>query len=404
MESIREDLLDGELFTSGDFEASTDNLNKDAVLAVVEVLCEALPERRAEVLRATFEHTWVEWEGKRREVVRGSMMGNLLSFVVLCLLNKICLDRARQRTLDCGPLYRRALVNGDDLFFAGSEHVYEAWLKETAEVGFVINVSKTMRSARWGDLNSTTYDFKSSAFVRRLCFGFLGTDSWKEPEGSVIGPLFDLVSQLKFSTSAWLLNTYQVQCIFSRVDPPLSIIPRRWWQFLVKKRWFRNTFSLPERECEILGAERKLPLILGPPLKDSYPELEKNLKRLERKVTRYYVSVWRGRTCPPVEKKKRKVPPPKRSAYPNIRLSRGAPQWRRLWCEPVLELLKRRSPDLFEWSNPDWLADQPNLTTYVPLKRHATRPCAYPFGPPSTFLADAIPVIDDWGTYYIVQG
>nr|WAK77890.1 MAG: hypothetical protein [Botourmiaviridae sp.] len=405
MESVAGDLLDGELFTSGDFEASTDNLNKDAVLAVVEVLCEALPERRAAVLKETFEHTWVEWEGRRREVVRGSMMGNLLSFVVLCLLNKICLDRARQHVEDCGPLYRRALVNGDDLFFAGTEQTYAAWLEETSKIGFVINVAKTMRSARWGDLNSTTYDFKSGRFVRRLCFGFLGTDSWKEPEGTVVGSLFDLVGQLKFSTSAWLLNTYQVQCIFSRVSPPLSLFPRRWWQFLVKKRWFRNILSLPEREVQAFGTERKLPLVLGPPLKDSTPELEARLAKLARVVTRVAVGSWRGKLCFPVKKKIGKCPPPKRGAYPNIRLSRGAPVWRRLWSEPVLNFIEHSNPELFDYSNPNWISDQPHLTTHLPLKRSAIRPCAYSFGPPYLLLPDCVPYVSDEGSTVLrVQG
>nr|UUW21007.1 MAG: putative RNA-dependent RNA polymerase [Hangzhou botourmia-like virus 1] len=405
METIRSDRKSGELFTSGDFEASTDNLNKDAVLAVVDVLAEALPERRASVLKATFERTWVEWEGQRREVVRGSMMGNLLSFVVLCLLNKVCLDRARQRTLGSGPLYRAALVNGDDLFFAGTEQTYAAWLEETAKVGFVINVSKTMRSDRWGDLNSTTYDFKSGRFVRRLCFGFLGTDSWKEPEGSVVGPLFDLVGQLKFSTAAWLLNTYQVQLIFTRVTPPLSSIPRRWWQFLVKKRWFRNTFSLPERDCVTTGTERKLPLILGPPLVESSPEIEAKISRMERKVTRMVVNEWRGKLCTPINRKVKKCAPPKRNACPNVRLSRGTPQWRRLWSEPVLRFLESRCPYLFEWNRPDWIAEQPGLTTFIPLRRTAIRPSAYNFSPTSTLLPDCVPIVlDDGSTVLRVQG
>jgi hypothetical protein len=403
MRSVALDAKEGELFTSGDFEASTDNLNKDAVLAVVEVLCEALPDRRARVLRDTFEHTWVDWEGERREVVRGSMMGNLLSFVVLCLLNKICLDRARQRTEGCGPLYRRALVNGDDLFFSASERVYHAWLEETSRVGFVINRSKTMRSARWGDLNSTTYDFRAGRFVRRLCFGFLGTDTWKEPEGSVVGPLFDLVGQLKFSTSAWLLNTYQVQCIFTRIRPSLSSFPRRWWQFLVKKRWFRNTFSIDDREPEVSGTERKMPLVLGPPLRESTPALEAKISRMERWVTRKAVSMWRGHLCAPVKKNVKKCPPPKRTACLNIRLSRGAPVWRRLWNEPVLRLLESRSPEIFEWNNPVWITDQPHLTTFVPLKRSAIR--AIPFSPAPSLLQDCVPLIlDDGSTVLRVQG
>lgn len=254
-------------------------------------------------------------------------------------------------------------------------------------------------------MNSTTYDFKSGRFVRRLCFGFLGTDSWKEPEGSLVGSLFDLVRHLRFSTAAWLLNTYQVQCIFSRTRPPLSIIPRRWWQFLVKKRWFRNVFSLPEEIVEETGSERKLPLVLGPPLAESSDMLEAKIKKMARKVTRWAVNEWRGHLCAPVRKQVRKRPPPKRNACLNVRLSRGVPQWKRLWCEPVLELLKKTCPHVFEWGSPTWVIDQPDLTTVVPLKRSVMRPCAYPFGPPTSLLHDALPIVNDLGErVLIVQG
>jgi len=400
--TISDDMRPGESFNSGDFEASTDNLNKDAVLAVVEVLAEALPQHRSKVLLDTFEKTWVDWGGEKRVIVRGSMMGNLLSFVVLCLLNKICLDRARQEVEGCGPLYRRALVNGDDLFFSGGNEVFDAWVRATKEVGFVINLKKTMRSTRWGDLNSTTWDFRKSRFVPRLSFGFFGTELWKLPEGSAIDSLFLLVKQVRFSTAAWLLNIRPVQSMFSRVRPALTSFPRRWWQFLVKKRWFRNCMSLPEGDIEADGVERKLPFVLGYPLRESFPAYEKEIARLERKVTRIYVKEWRGRMVAPSKKKVESRSIPTKNSCLNIRLERGAPVWRRLWLEPVLRYFERNFNHLFLFENPDWLEDQPSLQVTIPLVRKSMRPLS--FAPPLSVLHETVPLINKDGTLvYLVQ-
>lgn len=384
---VHNDCRPGEKINSGDFEASTDRLNKDAVCAVVEVLGEALPERRRKVLLSTFEDTWIEWEGDKRKIVRGSMMGNLLSFVVLCLLNKICLDRARQRVEGCGPIWRKSKVNGDDLIFAGSDEVFDAWVQETKEVGFKLNLKKTMRSCRYGDLNSTTFDFVTGRFLPRLNFGFLGTNLWKEPDGTVADCLFTLVKQLKFSTAAWLLNVRAVQSIFSRRAPTLSQIPRRWWQFLVKKRWFRMCMSMGENEalCESEGSERKLPFTLGPPLVESSPSLEKEIARLERKVTRYHVAEWRGVLAFPPRKFVPNRTYPTRSREKNVRLERGEPVWSRLWMSPVLSFLQRNCPWLFLGElRATWVDDQPGLQVSIPIVRKPIRPLL--FAPPFCLL------------------
>nr|WAK77884.1 MAG: RNA-dependent RNA polymerase [Botourmiaviridae sp.] len=388
MMSIREDSLEGETFNSGDFEASTDNLNKDAVLAVVEVLAEALPERRKKVLLDTFQSTWVEWKGEKREVVRGSMMGNLLSFVVLCLLNKIVLDQARQEVENCGPLYRRSLVNGDDLFFSGSDELFAAWLRCTKRVGFVINLKKTLRSSRFGDLNSTTFDFKKNRFVPRLNFGFLGTNLWKEPDGTVADCLFSLVSRVRFSTAAWLLNLRPVQSIFTRCRVALTLFPRRWWQFLVKKRWFRVAMSLDDDVKVVTAAcgpsfERKLPFSLGPPLAVSTPAMEAEIQRLERKVARASVAEWRGRYCVPPKINVKAKPLPRVRRCENVFLRRGTPVWRRLWSTPVLAYLERNFSGYFQYENVDWVDDQPGLQVVIPLERKLTRTS---FAPPDCIL------------------
>jgi len=407
-ETIRSDLRPGESFRSGDFEASTDNLNKDAVLAVVSVLAEALPLRRRKVLLATFEDTWVEWKGARRKVVRGSMMGNLLSFVVLCLLNKICLDRARQRVEGCGPVWRKALVNGDDLLFAGSDRLFQAWLEETKEVGFVINLKKTMVSTRYGDLNSCLYDYSQKRVVPVFDFGFLGTDSWKQPEGSLADGVFSLLPKLRFATAAWFLNTHVVQSLFARVAPPVSVFPRRWWQFLVKKRWFRSVMSLPDPVAISSGTERKLPFVLGPPLRESNKKIENDIKKAERIYTRSIVREWWGvwyfkndaGFMVPITPKVTKIekrPVVKCRSQKNIKLLRGPPQWRRLWLQPVLELVEELFPELLCYTDPDWLVDQPGLTVHVPLVRRSLRPLS--FFPPGEF----VPLSKDGATWLSPQ-
>jgi hypothetical protein len=403
MSRISDDRKEGEAYNSGDFEASTDNLNKDAVFAVVEVLAEALPERRKKVLLKTFDRTWVEWGGKKRYVVRGSMMGNLLSFVVLCLLNKVCLDRARQEVESCGPEYRAALVNGDDLLFAGGVETYEAWLRATASIGFVVNRSKTMVSHRYGDLNSTTYDFGRRRFVPKLNFGFLGTEMWKEPEGTVADSLFLLVKQVRFSTAAWLLNTRPVQSIFCRCPPALTLFPRRWWQFLVKKRWFRSCMSLPEVDVRASGCDRKLPFVLGPPLCESSPAFEKEIARFERTVSRSYVREWRGVLCVPSTKRvEARSLPTRKSGPSNIRLSRGAPFWQRLWFKPLLTYLEDFFPEKLSYDRRVWVDDQPGLKVHIPLVRSRIRPLC--FSPSFLLLPDAVPVVRDDGVVYLVQG
>ncbi|QDB75009.1 MAG: RNA-dependent RNA polymerase [Phaeoacremonium minimum ourmia-like virus 3] len=404
--AVAADRLEGETFNSGDFEASTDNLNKDAVFAVVEVLGEALPARRRKVLLDTFQHSYVKWGKKFEEtdhnIVRGSMMGNLVSFVVLCLLNKICLDRARQKVEDCGPTYRPAMVNGDDLFFAGSDELFNQWVLETKEIGFVINLKKTMRSKRWGDLNSMTFDFRRRLFVPRLDFGFLGTNLWKEPEGTVADCLFSLVSRIRFATAAWLLNLRPIQEIFSRLPPALSLIPRRWWQFLVKKRWFRDCLSMSDPLTVSSGVERKLPFVLGPPLIESSPAIEKEIARLDRKVIRSCVGEWRGVMACPISKKVRgRALPSRKNHSSNIRLARGRPEAKRLWLEPVLSYLQRNYFDKFLYDkNETWICDQPGLQFTIPLIRSSIRPIHF-----APAFGDCVPELNAEGeTIYRLNG
>nr|UUW21011.1 MAG: putative RNA-dependent RNA polymerase [Sanya botourmia-like virus 4] len=378
-ESLRTALGKGHDYISGDYEESTNNLNLDAVLAVVEVLSESLPSHLGKLFVSSFRDCVVEELKEDRDrmlklvvepVVRGSMMGNLGSFVVLCLLNKVCFDRAK--ALAGYDRNHPSLINGDDILFPGCSGLYHAWLHCTAEVGFVINRKKTMRSKTYGDLNSQTYRYDRSRLVKKLCFGFLASDSWKQPEGSLATPLFDLCAQLKFSTSARLLIAYPVRRLLARALVPLSSIPRRWWNFLIKKGWFRGVV---DRNSDIpvtdtFGAERKLPYVLGPPIHSS-PWAESRIRELDKKCTADHVEDWLGIPVPAFGSKTKLDRMPKlRSIF---RIRRESLGWRRLWLKPVLDYLSGKHPDLFVEGYPLWVDDQPGLQLAYKLVRSPMR-------------------------------
>ncbi|QGY72585.1 RNA dependent RNA polymerase [Plasmopara viticola lesion associated ourmia-like virus 55] len=356
-------------FISGDYAASTDNLNCDAVLAVVETLAESLPPRESELFVRSFRDCHVV-EGKDRyPVVRGSMMGNLGSFVVLCILNRICFERAVR--LAGYDRHHPSILNGDDILFPGESGLYYSWLHCTSEVGFVINRSKTMRNRKYGDLNSQTYNFSKSRMVPKLCFGFLGSDSWKEPVGSLASPLFDLCRQIKFSTATWLLVAFPIRKLLARVPIPLSSFPSRWWNFLVKKNWFRGLIDLAEEPTpKVTGFTRAVPFSIGPPIHTT-PYREARIREFSDRVITSFVNAWQGIPLPPAKTKiKHRTFRKLRSKF---RLARKVSHWSRLWVTPVLEYLKDNHPEIFIVGSPKWVDDQPNLERQWSLVRSPIR-------------------------------
>ncbi|QGY72584.1 RNA dependent RNA polymerase [Plasmopara viticola lesion associated ourmia-like virus 54] len=378
---VANDAKEGDLFFSGDYVSSTDNLHLDAVLAVVDVLCESLPDLEASVLKASFTEIKVRWKGGRKTVRRGSMMGNLCSFVVLCLLNRVALDRARQRVEQCGPDWRKCLINGDDCFFAGKMPLYEAWLEETAKVGFEINQEKTMVSKRFGELNSTVFDFSSERFVRKLSFGFLLSESVKLPAESMASEIFKLASQLSFPTASSFLTSFFCREAFRRAPIPTSSIPRRWRTWLVKKGWFRDAL-LSGTQDAVKEEERKLPFVLGPPLFEPTDFKERAITTLDNIFVVSQVVIWnRGLFAAP---RSYRLHPPRlkreeQKKFRRILLRLGKKSPRRLWLKPTLDLVSERFPEWLQHCGTEkTVVDQKGLTwerKWLRSRRREIPPC-----------------------------
>jgi len=90
------DVGKGESFISGDYSAATDNILPWVTEAVTSVLAECpdlTDEERGIMLAAVGDlHLMSKSRKTKTLLTRKQMMGNLLSFPILCLINKACFD------------------------------------------------------------------------------------------------------------------------------------------------------------------------------------------------------------------------------------------------------------------------------------------------------------------------
>jgi hypothetical protein len=230
----------GEKVVSGDYSSATDHIYLPAVRAVVEVIAEdpRLTEEEKRVFLGSFAHLrWVSCTGSG-PITRGSMMGNLCSFPLLCLLNKACHDIAAEEVY--GRSSRRVgRFNGDDCCFPGNQEMYAKWRKVTSLFGLLVNESKTEFSARWIDLNSQTYDIARRNFVGKATLGFLRPKN--NTPGEILTSVLNGVATLKLSVQEWIVNVVMRHEI--RVKGfCFSNLSVYWRRSLVKRAWFRRLF------------------------------------------------------------------------------------------------------------------------------------------------------------------
>jgi len=349
------DLREGESYVSGDYESATDNLNPDAVMAIVEVLAEGLPDGLAKELVGSFEGVSYRWGGKLVPIRRGSMMGNCVSFVVLCLLNKICHELLVGDEVESRN--RRVRINGDDIVFCGSPTMYEGWRKITRMVGFVVNEEKTGFSREYLELNSQVWSVKRARFERKLNFGWLRDCLEADPDG---GSVFGVCSQVSFKSAVRLLTLPLVRAKLENRELPVSVVPRRWWNLLVKRWWFRRLILRDRPDVKTEGVERGLRLVEGPPLVESWGELaslEGSVEAVERRAVEELVESCAGVACSPAVRRlaRFRFCAPKDSRGKGLVLSRGPVRVTRMWLSTILEEVETRWPWLLDWrEKPEW--------------------------------------------------
>jgi hypothetical protein len=156
--------LTGADFLSFDYSSATDNIKREYVKAAVEVLEEQadhLDDGEIEALRV-LSNLIVDG----RETFSGQPMGSVMSFPLLCVINKTVVDMALAAMLDRKEISFKEwtshplLVNGDDLLtreVRATTNLRGEVIKQGSEVGLVVNQEKTMVSERDGEINSTYF-------------------------------------------------------------------------------------------------------------------------------------------------------------------------------------------------------------------------------------------------------
>jgi len=151
-------LKETDAYLSGDYEAATDNIFSWVSEAVADYVGDALQLANEE--RALFISALTGSRFKGQPQMIGQLMGSIMSFVVLCIINAamtrwaIELAARRVYTLRDAPL----TINGDDVAAKGDKHRLPAfWETITSFVGLKKSIGKTYVSREFVNMNSTSY-------------------------------------------------------------------------------------------------------------------------------------------------------------------------------------------------------------------------------------------------------
>lgn len=156
--------LTGAAFLSFDYSSATDNIKREYVNAAVEVLIELADHLDDEEIAALRVLSNLVIDG--RETFTGQPMGSVMSFPLLCIINKTVVDMALSALLERKEISFKEwsghplLVNGDDLLtreVRATTNLRGEIVNQGSHVGLIVNQEKTMVSERDGEINSTYF-------------------------------------------------------------------------------------------------------------------------------------------------------------------------------------------------------------------------------------------------------
>jgi hypothetical protein len=155
----------GEVFVSGDYESATDSLNmahSKLLLAAVLQRCTFLPPGYGEALLDSLNPV-IDHAGSEFVMSSGQLMGDKLSFPLLCLYNFVAFKSCVRRKV---PLK----INGDDIAFRASRDEAESWMDGVSSSGLVLHRGKTQVSPTFFSLNSVIFEARNKARPRLVSF------------------------------------------------------------------------------------------------------------------------------------------------------------------------------------------------------------------------------------------
>jgi hypothetical protein len=93
----------------------------------------------------------------------GQLMGSVLSFPILCVINLLCYYRALNSYLGkiVPVIDLPVLINGDDICFRCDSRLYDLWKEETSSAGFKLSLGKNYLNSHFVTINSELYDTRT---------------------------------------------------------------------------------------------------------------------------------------------------------------------------------------------------------------------------------------------------
>jgi hypothetical protein len=146
--------LSGEVFVSGDYESATDNLNQHVqkeILRLILQQCSSVPNGvRLMAMESLSLFICSSLDPRPVKQQRGQMMGNLVSFPLLCLVNFLAFKYFVPRRV---PLR----INGDDIVFRATPTEAGKWMEGVKAAGLSLSKGKTLVDSRCFSLNSCLF-------------------------------------------------------------------------------------------------------------------------------------------------------------------------------------------------------------------------------------------------------
>jgi hypothetical protein len=169
----------GSHLVSGDYEAATDNFQSAMTRRIWSKIEEKIggrvPEHILEIARHSLEPNLMVESGDLQ--IRGQLMGQLLSFPLLCITN-YATWRLRSKPEEA------LRINGDDILFSKAwKRDVEGWFEDVKKIGLTVSRGKTYVHRRYCTMNSEIFSLTSGGW-KRVPFIHLGYLKTKDDPAS----------------------------------------------------------------------------------------------------------------------------------------------------------------------------------------------------------------------------
>ena len=158
----------GKLLLSGDYTNATDDLNMNASFVVMKEIAKQfsdIPFLEEQILREGGKHLihyppWTMISSRVQE--NGQLMGSLLSFPILCILNAFTMCKATGTDLNSVP----ALFHGDDIAASVTLDEFNKWKENAKNIGLSLSIGKNYLGPDWVSIDSQLFFRSNDKFIK----------------------------------------------------------------------------------------------------------------------------------------------------------------------------------------------------------------------------------------------